>query len=403
MSAAVSASGKGCKVTLLEKNEKLGKKLFITGKGRCNITNSADKDLLMKNIISNPKFLFSALDAFDNNDICALLEQHGCRVKEERGGRIFPVSDRSSDVIKALSDALKEKNVDVRLGAEVKKITANEYGFEVVLSDGKKLDASAVIIATGGVSYAATGSTGDGYKFAESFGHTCVETKPSLVPLVIKQTWGRNLQGLSLKNTGLKMYSGKKLIYEDFGEMLFTHFGVSGPMILSASRYFYNKKEQDCRIVLNLKPALSDDELDARLIREFDENHEKHFINVLPSLLPAKMVPVMASLSGTDPHKKCGDITKEERRNLVTLLKNLEMDVVGTRGFEEAIITKGGINVKEISPKTMMSKILPGLFFAGETMDLDALTGGFNLQIAWSTGYVAGESAAEFVLNGGDL
>ena len=403
MSAAVSASGKGCKVTLLEKNEKLGKKLFITGKGRCNITNSADKDLLMKNIISNPKFLFSALDAFDNNDICTLLEQHGCRVKEERGGRIFPVSDRSSDVIKALSDALKEKNADVRLGAEVKKITANEYGFEVVLSDGKKLDASAVIIATGGVSYAATGSTGDGYKFAESFGHTCVETKPSLVPLVIKQTWCRDLQGLSLKNTGLKMYSGKKLIYEDFGEMLFTHFGVSGPMILSASRYFYNKKEQDCRIVLDLKPALSDDELDARLIREFDENHEKHFINVLPSLLPAKMVPVMASLSGTDPHKKCGDITKEERRNLVTLLKNLEMDVVGTRGFEEAIITKGGINVKEISPKTMMSKILPGLFFAGETMDLDALTGGFNLQIAWSTGYVAGESAAEFVLNGGDL
>ncbi len=403
MLAAVSASERGCNVTLLEKNEKLGKKLFITGKGRCNITNSADKDLLMKNIISNPKFLFSALDAFDNKDICDLLEKHGCRIKEERGGRIFPVSDRSSDVIKALSDALKEKNVDVKLGAEVKKITANEYGFEVILSSGKKLSASAVIIATGGVSYAATGSTGDGYRFAETFGHTCVETKPSLVPLVIKQTWCRDLQGLSLKNTGLKMYSGKKMIYEDFGEMLFTHFGVSGPMILSASRYFYNKKDNDCRIVLDLKPALSEDELDARLIREFDENHEKHFINVLPNLLPAKLVPVMAFLSGIDPHKKCGDITKEERRNLVTLLKNLEMDVVGTRGFEEAIITKGGINVKEISPKTMMSKIVPGLFFAGEVTDLDALTGGFNLQIAWSTGFVAGESAAEYVTNGGDL
>ena len=396
MLAAVSASGKGSKVLLLEKNEKLGKKLFITGKGRCNVTNSASPDVIMKNIVSNPKFMYSALEAYDNNDICRDIENFGCPLKEERGGRIFPVSDHSSDVIKALSKMLENAGVDIRLGCEVKKIVKNDDGFECHLSGGKKENCNAVIIATGGISYRATGSTGDGYGFAESFGHTVTECRPSLVPFEISEEWCRNLQGLSLKNTGLKMYSGNKLIYEDFGEMLFTHFGVSGPMILSASSIYQKKKPDECMISLDLKPALSEDELDSRLLREISENHEKHFINMLPSLLPAKIVSVMAALSGIDEHKKCGDIKKEERKELVKLLKHLELHVKGTRGFDEAIITKGGISVKEISPKTMMSKVCDGLFFAGEVTDLDAMTGGFNLQIAWSTGYLAGRSAAEY-------
>lgn len=397
MLAAVSASKENTEVVLLEKNDRLGKKLFITGKGRCNITNSADKDVIMKNIMSNPKFMFSALDAFDNRDICRLLEEHECKVKEERGGRIFPVSDHSSDVIKALSKMLDEKKVEVKLNSEVKSIDAEDDGFEVLLKGGKKLECDAVILTTGGISYPATGSTGDGFGFAGKLGHSLKECVPSLVPLETKQLWCRDLQGLSLKNTGLKMYSGGKLVYEDFGEMLFTHFGISGPMVLSASSYYHKRKSDDCKVLLDLKPALSDDELDDRLLREIAENHEKHFINMLPSLLPAKMVPVIASLSGIEEHKKCGDIKKEERRELVRILKNLEIDITGTRGYDEAIITKGGISVKEVSPKTMMSKIVPGLFIAGEVLDLDALTGGFNLQIAWSTGFLAGKSCSEYL------
>ena len=397
MLAAVSASKENTKVILLEKNDRLGKKLFITGKGRCNITNSADKDVIMKNIISNPKFMFSALDVFDNNDICRLLEEHGCKVKEERGGRIFPVSDHSSDVIKALVKMLDEKKVEVRLNSQVTNVVKKEDTFEITLKDKKVLECDAVIITTGGLSYPATGSTGDGYGFAESFGHSTRECTPSLVPLETSQLWCRDLQGLSLKNTGLKMYSGGKFIYEDFGEMLFTHFGISGPMVLSASSSYHKRKAPDCTVYLDLKPALSENELDDRLLREISENHEKHFINMLPSLLPAKMVPVIARLSGIDEHKKCGDIKKEERKELVRLLKNLRIDVTGTRGFDEAIITKGGISVKEVSPGTMMSKIVPGLFIAGEILDLDALTGGFNLQIAWSTGYLAGVSSGNYL------
>ena len=397
MLAAVSASKENTKVILLEKNDRLGKKLFITGKGRCNITNSADKDVIMKNIISNPKFMFSALDVFDNNDICRLLEEHGCKVKEERGGRIFPVSDQSSYVIKALAKMLDEKKVEVRLNSQVTNVVKKEDTFEITLKDKTVLECDAVIITTGGLSYPATGSTGDGYGFAESFGHSTRECTPSLVPLETSQLWCRDLQGLSLKNTGLKMYSGGKLIYEDFGEMLFTHFGISGPMVLSASSSYHKRKAPDCTVYLDLKPALSENELDDRLLREISENHEKHFVNMLPSLLPAKMVPVIARLSGIDEHKKCGDIKKEERKELVRLLKNLRIDVTGTRGFDEAIITKGGISVKEVSPGTMMSKIVPGLFIAGEILDLDALTGGFNLQIAWSTGYLAGVSSGNYL------
>ena len=397
MLAAVSASENSKNVLLAEKNEKLGKKLFITGKGRCNVTNSADRNVIMNNIVTNPKFMFSALDRFDNTDICNELEQNGCRLKEERGGRIFPVSDHSSDVIRALSDDLKKHGVDVRLNTGVSRITKTEEGFEVLFENGKKEQCEAVIIATGGVSYPATGSTGDGLKFASEFEHTVVEPVPSLVPLCIKEDFCKELQGLSLKNTGLKMICEGKIVYEDMGEMLFTHFGVSGPMILSASSYYQKKRYNECRILLDLKPALSEEELDARLLREISGNHEKHLINMLPDLLPQKMVPVIAKLSGADPHKKCGDLTREERLKLVDLLKSFELTVTGTRGFEEAIITKGGVSVKEIAPGTMMSKKREGLFFAGEVMDLDALTGGFNLQIAWSTGYLAGASAAEYV------
>ncbi len=399
MLAAVSASENIKQVILVEKNEKLGKKLFITGKGRCNITNSADKSVIMNNIVSNPKFMFSALDRFDNNDICSELEENGCRIKEERGGRIFPVSDHSSDVIRALSDDLKKHGVTVRLNTCVKQISKTEDGFEVSFDDGKKEKCGAVIIATGGVSYPATGSTGDGLKFAEAFEHTIVKTVPSLVPLCVSESFCKDLQGLSLKNTGLKMICDGKTVYEDMGEMLFTHFGISGPMILSASSYYQKKDYAACKVILDLKPALSEEELDARLLREISENHEKHVINMLPELLPQKMVPVIAELSGIDPHKKCGDLTREERQTFVKLLKNFELNVTGTRGFEEAIITKGGVSVKEISPGTMMSKKCEGLFFAGEVMDLDALTGGFNLQIAWSTGYAAGVSAAEYVMS----
>ena len=403
MLAAVSAAGDDTKVILLEKNDKLGKKLFITGKGRCNITNSADTSVIMKNIMTNPKFMYSALESYDNNDIIRDIESFGCKVKEERGGRMFPVSDHSSDVIKALSNMLDNAGVEVRLRSEVKKIDKTSHGFDVFFSNGKKENADAVIVATGGISYAATGSTGDGFEFAKSLGHTVTDLKPSLVPLVTSDGWCKDLQGLSLKNTGLKMYSAGKLIYEDFGEMMFTHFGITGPMILSASSYYYKRKSDDCVIHLDLKPALSEDVLDERILREISENHEKHFINMLPSLLPAKMVPVIARMTGIEEHKKCGDIKKEERKKLVHLLKDLEIHVTGTRGFEEAIITKGGISVKEVSPKTMMSKLCDGLFFAGEALDLDALTGGFNLQIAWSTGYLAGRSCREYLTENGEL
>jgi predicted Rossmann fold flavoprotein len=357
----------------------------------------------MKNIMTNPKFMYSALESYDNNDIIRDIESFGCKVKEERGGRMFPVSDHSSDVIKALSNMLDNAGVEVRIRSEVKKIDKTSHGFDVFFSNGKKENADAVIVATGGISYAATGSTGDGFEFAKSLGHTVTDLKPSLVPLVTSDGWCKDLQGLSLKNTGLKMYSAGKLIYEDFGEMMFTHFGITGPMILSASSYYYKRKSDDCIVHLDLKPALSEDVLDERILREISENHEKHFINMLPALLPAKLVPVIARMTGIEEHKKCGDIKKEERKKLVHLLKDLEIHVTGTRGFEEAIITKGGINVKEVSPKTMMSKLCDGLFFAGEALDLDALTGGFNLQIAWSTGFLAGRSCREYLTENGEL
>lgn len=394
MMAAIAAAEHGHSVVLLEQNEKLGKKIYITGKGRCNVTNACETDKLFENVICNPKFLYSAFYGFDNNQMMALLEEAGCPLKIERGERVFPVSDHSSDVIAALSRTLDKRHVEIRLHTKVKKLWMEDAHIRgVVLSNGHREAADAVIVATGGLSYPTTGSTGDGYRMAQEAGHTIRECSPSLVPFETAEDWCKELQGLSLKNVNLTMYDGKKEIYRGFGEMLFTHFGVSGPLVLSASS-FYGKcrKKEDVTLVLDLKPALSEEQLDKRVLRDFEETRNKQFKNALNGLFPAKLVPVMTALSGIEPEKKIHEITKEERRYLVHLIKHLTMNVKGTRDFSEAIITRGGIHVKEVNPSTMESKLVKGLYFAGEILDLDALTGGFNLQIAWSTGHLAGTS-----------
>ena len=412
MLAAYFAAAAGNNVTLLEKNEKLGKKIYITGKGRCNLTNACDVEELFLNVKRNSKFLYSAFYGFDNSMVIDFFESHGMPVKVERGNRVFPVSDKSSDVIFALQRALKEKKVEVLLHTEVSKLCyekitdakADEEAADkktelkitgVILKDGTKMDADAVIVATGGLSYPSTGSTGDGYKMAEDAGHTVTECTPSLVPFNVKEEWVKSLQGLSLKNTAISIYSGKKKLYEDFGEMLFTHFGVSGPMILSASASIKQSLiKQPLDMYIDLKPALTQEALDKRILREFEEAKNKQFKNSINKLLPAKMIPVIIELSGIDPDKKVNEISKEERNRLLMLFKKLPVTLNGPRGYNEAIITKGGIKVKEINPSTMESKLVNGLYFAGEVLDLDAYTGGFNLQIAWSTGYLAGTSAA---------
>ena len=406
MIAAYFAAEAGNKVTLLEKNEKLGKKIYITGKGRCNLTNACDVEELFLNVKSNSKFLYSAFYGFDNSQVIDFFESHGMPVKVERGNRVFPVSDKSSDVIFALQRALKEKKVEVLLHTEVSKLCyekitdtkADEEATDkktelkitgVILKDGTTMAADAVIVATGGLSYPSTGSTGDGYKMAEDAGHTVTECTPSLVPFNVKEEWVKSLQGLSLKNTAISIYSGKKKLYEDFGEMLFTHFGVSGPMILSASASIKQSLiKQPLDMYIDLKPALTQEALDKRILREFEEAKNKQFKNSINKLLPAKMIPVIIELSGIDPDKKVNEISKEERNRLLMLFKKLPVTLNGPRGYNEAIITKGGIKVKEINPSTMESKLVNGLYFAGEVLDLDAYTGGFNLQIAWSTGYL---------------
>jgi len=401
MMAAIAASENGAKVTLLEHNEKTGKKVFITGKGRCNITNACETEKFFDHVISNGKFLYSAFYRLDNQAVIRFFEEAGCKCKEERGERIFPVSDHSSDVIAALNRKMTQNKVDVRLHTKVKELLFEETEERkevvgVILSSGQKLCADKVIVATGGKSYEATGSTGDGYRFAIDAGHSIKEIKPALVPFTVEETWCMAMQGLALKNVGILLQSGKKKIYEGFGEMLFTHFGVSGPLILSASSHYVKKYlGQPVTLSIDLKPALTKEQLDKRILRDFEKNKNKQFKNSLDGLLPAKMVPVIIKLSGILPEKKVNEITKEERAGLVDLLKNLTMHINGTRDFKEAIITQGGINVKEINPSTMESKIIKNLYFAGEVLDLDAVTGGFNLQIAWSTGYLAGVSAAE--------
>lgn len=392
MMAAAAAAENGNQVCLIEKNEKLGKKLFITGKGRCNVTNAADMETLFANVCTNEKFLYSAFYGFDNRAVMDFLEQAGCPLKTERGERVFPVSDHSSDVIAALQRELKKRGVEILLNTEVKELCVKEGHIEgVVLENGKRAEADSCIVCTGGASYPSTGSTGDGYRFAEKTGHRVTDTRPALVPFNVKEGWCGQLMGLALKNVSLCLFCGKRQTYQGFGEMLFTHFGISGPLVLSASSYYVPGGET--RVLIDLKPAMDEEQLDKRLLRDFEENKNKQFKNALGGLFPIKLIPVMIELSGIHPDKKVNEITREERRGFVSLIKNLPLTVTGTRGFAEAIITRGGVSVKDVNPSTMESKKVKGLYFAGEVLDLDALTGGFNLQIAWSTGRLAGESA----------
>mgnify|MGYP004672118749 FL=1 len=395
MMAAVFAARNGQNVQLLEKNEKLGKKLFITGKGRCNITNAADIEDLFTAVISNPKFLYSGFYSFTNQQVIDFFEELGVKTKVERGERVFPVSDHSSDVIAAFSRELKSLGVSVSLHTEVKELLCEQDKVcGVLLTNGKKMKADAVIVATGGISYPSTGSTGDGYRFARETGHRVTELLPSLVPMEVRQWYAKELQGLSLRNIEIRITDGKKKLYEEFGEMLFTHYGVTGPVILSASSVVGKTlRKKELTLHIDLKPALSEEQLDKRILREFDANHNKQYKNSIDSLFPTKLKPVMIELSEIEPEKKVNEITKEERQRLVHLIKDFTMTLTGLRGYNEAIITKGGVSVKEIDPGTMESKIIKGLYFAGEVLDLDAVTGGYNLQIAWSTGYLAGINA----------
>lgn len=399
MFAAIAAAKNGHQVTLYEKNEKLGKKIFITGKGRCNITNAADMEELFDAVVTNSKFLYSSFYGYTNQNVIDFFEDAGVPVKIERGNRVFPISDHSSDVIRALEREMKKVGVKVCLNTEVKSIEAEKGKFnKVVLKDTTTQTADACIVATGGLSYRSTGSTGDGFRFAENVGHKVTQCFPSLVPMETKEPWICELQGLSLRNVEAKILDGKKELYKDFGEMLFTHFGVSGPLIISASSYVGKKfmdkngQKKELTLEIDLKPALTEEQLDQRVLRDFEENHNRQFKNAITKLFPTKLIPVMLELGGIDPEKKVNSIEKEERKQFVHLIKHFRMTLTGLRDYPEAIITKGGVHVKEIDPGTMESKLVKGLYFAGEVLDLDALTGGFNLQIAWSTGYAAGNA-----------
>jgi hypothetical protein len=420
IAAARTPSGGKNNITLLEKNEKLGKKVFITGKGRCNVTNACETEKLFDNVMEHQKFLYSAIYGFDNQAVMDFFEGAGCPLKIERGQRVFPKSDHSSDIIKVLENELRRLGVKVLLDTEVKnisvtpireefrnnkmKFTSEISGVEIFNTVRKKqsfIRADKLIIATGGQSYVLTGSTGDGYRFAGDLGHTVVETLPSLVPFSVSEKWCFELQGLSLKNVRATVEINGQEVYSDFGEMLFTHYGVSGPLILSASSYYVHKLSKikgglkEAKLYIDLKPALTHEQLDKRVLREFDGNKNKQFKNVINSLFPSKLIPIMPMLADINPDKKVNEITKEERKRFVNAIKRMELTITGIRDYNEAIITKGGVSTSEISPSTMESKLVKNLYFAGEVIDLDALTGGFNLQIAWSTGYLAGKSAAD--------
>ena len=393
MAAAIAAAGSGHEVHIYEKNEKLGKKVYITGKGRCNVTNACDMEELMKNVVTNPRFLYSSFYGFTNQDIMDLLERNGCPLKVERGNRVFPVSDKSSDVISALSRQIRDLGVEVHLHEEVKELMVEDgvCGGIILSRNRAKVKADSVIVATGGLSYQATGSTGDGYRLAESCGHTVTDLYPALVPFNAKDDVVKELQGLSLRNIEAVIYDGKKELYREFGEMLFTHFGVSGPVVLSASSYVTKLiRKRPLTLSIDLKPALSREQLDARILRDFEEFSNKQFKNALGHLFPSKLIPVMIERSGISPEKKVNEITRQERARLAEVTKNFTLTLTGLRDYKEAIITQGGVAVKEINPSTMESRKVKGLYFAGEVLDLDAVTGGFNLQIAWSTGWAAG-------------
>lgn len=388
MMAAIKAA-ETHEVILLEGNEKLGKKLFITGKGRCNVTNSKDISEFFDNIPGNPHFLYSALYSFTNTDAMDFFERHGVKLKIERGNRVFPNSDKSSDIISALEKTLKHSGVKIMLNTKVKDINIADNKIKsVILQDNSKLTADYFIIATGGKSYPQTGSTGDGYEFVKKCGHNIIEPFPALVPIMVSEDYISQLQGLSLKNVELKICEGKKVIYKDFGEMLFTHFGISGPIVLTASRIVNDKK--GLKAVINLKPALTTNELDKRIQNDFKKYINKDFKNSLDDLLPQKLIDITIKLSNIPPNKKVNEITKEERKNLVNIITNFTFNITKTRPIAEAIITAGGVDTKEIDPSTMKSKIIDNLSFAGELIDIDANTGGYNIQIALSTGYLAG-------------
>lgn len=395
MMAAIQAAKQGNTVTLLEQNEKLGKKLFITGKGRCNVTNDCDVTELFDSVVSNKKFLYSAFYSFSNQDVKDFFEEQGLRLKVERGRRVFPASDKSSDVIKALGNALKKLEVKIRLRTRVDQVlTENDIVCGVRLSDGECLNADKVILATGGVSYKSTGSDGSGFVMAEKLGHQVTKLRPGLVGMCTKEAWVRDMQGLTLKNVAVSIgkKQGKKPLYEDFGELLFTHYGVSGPMILSASSRLGDELEkEDLYIKIDLKPALSKEQLDSRILRDFEERKNADLSNAMVHLLPKSMIPVMLHVCGLDPAKKVNEVTRGEREQLVKGMKEFPLTINGLRDIQEAIITRGGVTVKEVDPSTMESKIVKNLYLAGEMLDLDALTGGYNLQIAWSTGYLAGQ------------
>lgn len=395
MLAAIVCAENGNDVTLYEKNEKLGKKLFITGKGRCNITNACDIEELFQNVVGNPRFLYSAFYGFSNLDMMDFLEKKGLPLKTERGSRVFPQSDKSSDVLQTLQREIRRLGVEVHLNTPVKEILAEDgHVTGVVLAKGEKVTADAVLLATGGMSYPSTGSTGDGYRFAGKLGHTVTTLAPGLVPFEIKESYAKEMMGLSLKNISIRITNQKgKELYSDFGEMLFTHFGVSGPVIISASSHVTKDLlKENLILTIDLKAALTREQLNARLLREFEENKNKQLKNVMGSLLPSKMVPVMISYMELDPDKKIHEISKEERMHMIECLKAFKLTITGFRDYNEAIITRGGISVKEVNPSTMESKLVKGLYFAGEVLDLDAHTGGYNLQIAWSTAHLAAES-----------
>ena len=394
MLASIFAARNGHEVHVYEKNEKLGKKLYITGKGRCNLTNACDMDALFASVRTNSRFLYSAFYGFTNQDAMTFFEEEGLKIKTERGERVFPLSDKSADVLDTLRRSMRRAGVEVHLNTEVKELILKDgQARGLILADKTRVDGDGVIVATGGLSYPITGSTGDGYRFAKEAGHKVTDCIPSLTPFNIREDFVKELQGLSLKNVELRIYNGKKEVFREFGEMMFTHFGITGPLVLTASSFVGTlAARQELRAVLDLKPALSEEQLDQRALREFDANPNKSFKNVIGSLFPAKLTPVMIGLSGMAPDKKVHDISREERLNFVRLTKGLSMTVTGLRDYKEAIITKGGVAVKEINPSTMESKLVKGLYFIGEVLDLDAVTGGFNLQIAWSTAYAAGNA-----------
>ena len=391
MMASVISARNGDDVTLIEKNEKLGKKVYITGKGRCNVTNACDDIQFFDNVITNKKFMYSAYYGFTSSSVMAFFEELKCPLKIERGDRVFPVSDHSSDIIGALKREMNRLSVNILFNTKVTNVISEDDKVTgVSLSSGEIINADKVILCTGGKSYASCGADGDTWKFAERLGIKTKDAEPSLVPMCCSDSFAKELQGLSLKNVSVKLSDDKRTLYDGFGEMLFTHFGVSGPLILSASGYVKESMyEPGLKLSIDLKPALNEKQLDERILRDFSKNMNKQFGNSLSELLPAKLIPVIISLSGIDGRKQVNLVTKDERLKLVRLLKNLEMNVTGNRGFNEAIITRGGIDVKEINPNTMESKKYKGLYFAGEMIDVDALTGGFNLQIAWSTAYLA--------------